>query len=127
MIVHIQRNPHIWKGYRLQKVNHIECTSITAKIISRKYTCKELLRKSAFLVRKKIEALLLYCFLSCNFFFLSNIKISHEHKVYLNIKMNLTSKLNISVIFSVTLGLYCFCKNVEFLVKCLTNLLAVLL
>ena len=125
MIFHILRNPHILKGYRLQKVNHIEFTSITAKIISRKCTCKELLRKSAFLVRKKIEELLLYCFVSCNFFL--NIKISHEHKVYLNIKMNLTPKLNISFTLSVTLGLYCFCKNVEFLAKCLTNLLAVLL
>ena len=52
-IVHIPRNSHIWKGYRLQKVNHIDCTSITAKIISRKCTYKELLNKSAFLVRKK--------------------------------------------------------------------------
>jgi len=41
--------------------------------------------------------------------------------------MNFTSKVNIRFTFSVTLGLYCFCTNVEFLAKCLTNLLAVLL
>jgi len=67
----------------------------------------------------------MYYFVLCNFF--SNIKMSHEHKVYLNIKMNLTSKVNIRFTFSVTLRLYCFCTNVEFLAKCLTNQLAVLL
>jgi len=41
--------------------------------------------------------------------------------------MNLTSNVNIQFTFSVTLGLYSFCINVEFLAKCLTNLLAVLL
>ena len=55
------------------------------------------------------------------------MKISHEHKVYLNIKMNLTSKVNIRFTPTVTIKLYCFCTNVEFLAKCLTNLLAVLL
>jgi len=78
----------------------------------------------AYLVRKRIEALLLFCFVHCTFF---NIKISHENKVYLKIKMNLTSNVNIQFTFSVTLGLYSFCINVEFLAKCLTNLLAVLL
>ena len=77
IIVHIPCNPHIWKGYRLQKFNFSECISITAKIISRKCTHKELLCESAFLVRKKIEALLLYCFVSCNSFF-PNIKMSYE-------------------------------------------------
>jgi hypothetical protein len=97
----------------------MEFTSITAKIISRKCTYKELQRKSAFLVRKKIEALLLYCFVSCNFFF----QISHENKVYWNIKMNLTSTVNIRFTVSVAVGLYCLCTNGELLAKCLTSLL----
>jgi len=103
----------------------MECTSVTAKIISRKCTCKELLHKLAFLVRKKLKHF--SCTALCHVIFFSNIKISHEHKVYLNIKMNLTSKVKIRFTFSVTLGLYCFSTNVEFLAKCLTNLLAVLL
>ena len=40
--------------------------------------------------------------------------------------MNLTSKVNINFTHIVTLELYCFRTNVEFLDKCLTNLLAVL-
>jgi len=47
--------------------------------------------------------------------FFSNIKISHVNKVYLNIKMNLTSKVNIKFTFSVTLGLYSLYTDVEFL------------
>ena len=79
---------------RLQaaKINCMECTSVTAKIISRKCTCKELLHKLAFLVRKKLKHF--SCTALWHVIFFSNIKISHEHKVYLNIKMNLTSKLN---------------------------------
>ena len=58
IIVDILRNPHIWKGYRLQNLNHTECTSITAKIISRNCAYKELLCQSVFLVRKKLK---LFC------------------------------------------------------------------
>jgi hypothetical protein len=88
IILRIQCNPHIRKGYRLQTVNHREGNSITTKIISKKCTYKELLCASAYPVRKRIEALLLYCFVSCTFF-LSNIQISYKNKVHLNIKMNL--------------------------------------
>jgi len=65
----------------------------------------------------------MFCFVSCYFFFFSNIKISHENKVYFNIKMNLTSTVNIRFTVSVAIGLYCLCTNVEFLAKCLSNLL----
>jgi len=46
------------ESYRIQNVNHRECNSVTARIVSRKCTYKELLLKSAYLVRKIIEALL---------------------------------------------------------------------
>ena len=98
------------ESYRLQKVNCRECNAVTAKIISRKCTYKELLCKSAYLDWKRIEELLLYCFVSWTFF---NIKIAHGNKVYLNIKINLTSKINRRFTFSVTLGLYSFCTNVN--------------
>jgi len=45
-----------------KNVNHRDSISITAKIISRKYTYKVLLCKSASLVRKEIETLFNYCF-----------------------------------------------------------------
>ena len=41
--------------------------------------------------------------------------------------MNLTSKVHIRFTFSVTLGIYTFCNIAEFLAKCLTKVLAVLL
>ena len=41
--------------------------------------------------------------------------------------MNPTYKVNITFTLRVTLGLYTFCTNAEFLAKCLTKLLAVLL
>ena len=87
------------ESYRLQKVNFRKCNSITAKIISKKCTYKELLCTMAYLVREIIESFLLYCFV-LRTSFLSNIKISHKTKVYLNIKMNLTSEVNIRFTFS---------------------------
>jgi hypothetical protein len=80
--------------------------------------------KSAYIVRKQIEAFFL-SFL-CYLIFFLNIKISNQNKVYLNIKIKFTSEVNIRFTFSVTLGLVSFCTNVEFLAEFLTNTLAVL-
>ena len=90
--------PHMEK-LQAKNVNRRDSISITAKIISRIYTYKVLLRKSVCLVRRRIEALFCYCFVD----------------------------ITIRFTFSVTLELYTFCTNAEFWAKCLTKIFAVLL
>jgi hypothetical protein len=66
-----------------------------------------------------------FCVLSNLFFFL-NKNVPNQNDVYVHVKINLASKVNIRVTFSMKLGLVSFYTGVEFPAEFLTKAVAVL-